>query len=51
MRELDVIERLDGMITRCLKQLLIMRGVKSSRQQPLPRQPRKLQAREKPADR
>jgi hypothetical protein len=29
MKELDVIERLDGMITRCLKQLLIIRGVKS----------------------
>ena len=29
MEELDVIERLDGMITRCLKRLLIIRGVKS----------------------
>ena len=29
MKELDVIERLDGMITRCLKRLLILRGVKS----------------------
>ena len=29
MKELDVIERLDGMINRCLKRLLIIRGVKS----------------------
>jgi hypothetical protein len=29
IRELDVIERLDGMINRCLKRLLITRGVKS----------------------
>ena len=29
MTELDVIERLDSMINRCLKQLLITRGVKS----------------------
>jgi hypothetical protein len=29
MKELDVIERLDGLINRCLKQLLIVRGVKS----------------------
>jgi hypothetical protein len=29
MKELDVKERLDGMINRCLKQLLTVRGVKS----------------------
>jgi hypothetical protein len=29
MKELDVADRLQGMINRCLKQLLIVRGVKS----------------------
>jgi hypothetical protein len=29
MRELDVIERLDSMINRCFKQLLMTRGIKS----------------------
>ncbi|HEY7248207.1 MAG TPA: hypothetical protein VH678_30455 [Xanthobacteraceae bacterium] len=29
MKELDVKERLDGMINRCLKQLLMVRGIKS----------------------
>jgi hypothetical protein len=29
MKELDVRERLDGMINRCLKQLLLVRGIKS----------------------
>jgi hypothetical protein len=29
MKELDIMERLDGMINRCLKQLLTVRGVKS----------------------
>jgi hypothetical protein len=29
MKELDVIERLDGMIDRCIKRLLMVRGVKS----------------------
>jgi hypothetical protein len=29
MKELDVKERLDGMINRCLKRLLTVRGVKS----------------------
>lgn len=28
-KELDIIERLDSAITRCLKQLLLVRGVKS----------------------
>ena len=29
MKELDVADRLQGMINRCLKQLLLVRGVKS----------------------
>ena len=29
MKELDAMERLDGMINRCLKQLLLVRGIKS----------------------
>jgi hypothetical protein len=29
MKELDVADRLQGMINRCLKQLLMVRGVKS----------------------
>jgi hypothetical protein len=29
MKELDIKERLDGMISKCLKQLLMVRGVKS----------------------
>ena len=29
MKELDIKERLDGAISRCLKQLLMVRGVKS----------------------
>jgi hypothetical protein len=29
MKELDIKERLDGLISKCLKQLLIVRGVKS----------------------
>jgi hypothetical protein len=29
MKELDIKERLDGMINRCLKQLLLVRGIKS----------------------
>jgi hypothetical protein len=29
MKELDIKERLDGMINRCLKQLLMVRGIKS----------------------
>jgi hypothetical protein len=29
MKELDVKERLDGLISKCLKQLLMVRGVKS----------------------
>jgi hypothetical protein len=29
LEELALIERLDGMIARCLKQLLLVRGVKS----------------------
>ena len=29
MKELDIKERLDGLIDRCLKRLLMVRGVKS----------------------
>jgi hypothetical protein len=29
MEELDIEERLDGLISKCLKQLLLVRGVKS----------------------
>ena len=29
MKELDVADRLQGMIDRCLKRLLVLRGVKS----------------------
>ena len=29
MKELDIKERLDGMIHKCLKQLLVVRGIKS----------------------
>jgi hypothetical protein len=29
MKELDIKERLDGLISKCLKQLLMVRGVKS----------------------
>jgi hypothetical protein len=29
MKELDIKERLDGLISKCLKQLLMARGVKS----------------------
>jgi hypothetical protein len=41
MNELNVSERLDGLIEKCLKRLLMVRGVNPFRSHPLPRQPRK----------
>jgi len=50
MKELEIKERLDGLISKCLKQLLMVRGSNPSQQHPLQCQRRKFPAREKQAD-
>jgi len=40
-KELDIDERLDAAISRCLKQLLLARGVKSTSETPLSTSPPK----------
>ncbi len=50
IEELAIEERLDGLISKCLKQLLLVRASNPSHQRPLRRQRRKFRAREKQAD-